>query len=543
TLFTSKGTKTYTVYRPQKEGDHQRLADLMSRLSSYVSENDLALDDLLEMIFSGEEEKAKRLVLKLTLAWDEKTYLKEMPHSHQGEREWLSRWHTFLADTLKLDHKPALEKIIYAALANGSYDIKGLEEKLGAFGFKLIRLSKIKKLFEVDPDLENIIREEEYSKLDDYFRRKWFARICYEDILNEDGFNEWISGGFKKFMARISSKTGMPLEAIDKEKIRKALNAAREKYLSDRQEIIVLRTKQLIPRITDRLLKFFSKDIVSIKEQLNSYKEESISSKDNIYVGLFDDQLHITGEFMMSGVCTWVDRSRQVREGGKEGYHFAVIALKDASGKVLGISQVQVLKTPLKGAVDNESMGYRVLSLTGINLSEKKLPIEREKAVLTILKAAYLLARNAGLQAAVIPVEGIIHSNQNDVHNVLVDLENKGILKRGNLSSDVVLSKTGFSYTYMGVYIINEIPGINLTSPAEDAPKTEYERQDELMEKKHIEFCGHLGHIISGKELSENDAVLLKEDIEKVFNDMPQDVIEDLKLNMSFNETSFSVVY
>ncbi|MGB3113355.1 MAG: ATP-binding protein, partial [Candidatus Omnitrophota bacterium] len=161
----------------------------------------------------------------------------------------------------------------------------------------------------------------------------------------------------------------------------------------------------------------------------------------------------------------------------------------------------------------------------------------------TILKGAYLLAKEAGLQAAVIPAAAEIHSNQNDVHKILAELENKGILKRGKLSSNVVLSRTGIDYSYTDVYVINDIPGIDLTSAAGDGLKAEHERQDGLVEKKHIGFCSYLGHVISGEELPEKDAELLRENIEGAFNSMPQDVIEGLRLNMSFNETALSVVY
>ncbi|MGB2880054.1 MAG: hypothetical protein WBD24_07715, partial [Candidatus Omnitrophota bacterium] len=264
--------------------------------------------------------------------------------------------------------------------------------------------------------------------------------------------------------------------------------------------------------------------------------------------GLFDDLLHLAGEFMMSGVCTRGDRPRQIAKGHAEGYHFGTIALKDDLGRVLGFSQAQIIKTPVTGKEDRENQGYRAIALTGINLSEKQLPIERERAVMAIIKAAQLLAEKAGLQGAVVVESMSIRSNQGEVNGVIDTLVQKRYFQRAKLAQKVHLSKRGlnltvFPYSYRDVYFVDKLPGIELTPASNEERKEEQEKHEELLEKKHIEFFDRLGHIVQGKELTGEAATLLKEKMEEVLGTMPEDAIELVRMNMSLSGQAFNVIY
>jgi hypothetical protein len=254
--------------------------------------------------------------------------------------------------------------------------------------------------------------------------------------------------------------------------------------------------------------------IKEIQEQLQYFRTVEQPTGDEFTVGFFDDVLHLTGEFMMSGVCTYDDRARQVREGAQEGYHFGTIALKGSDARVHGISQVQVLKTGVQNLSDNKTTHeqinvYRVIALTGLNLSPK-VPISERHAVLSILKTALNLQKAAGLQAAVIPANETIYSNQPVVHSIIKSLVEAGHLERRRLDDPVALSKGPHKYSYQDVYVIKSVP--------------EMDDLHEQKQKQYEYFLNGLGHIPYNGELAKTAAEQLAARLDALANEFPNGI-------------------
>nr|MCK4929969.1 hypothetical protein [Nanoarchaeota archaeon] len=539
-LYAIKGTRAHIIYQPKNKEDSQRLRELFNRLSSYAFGSNLTTKDILDLDRLSSQE-IKAFLISLILSEEDGAYYKNLPQTPSEQRAWLSRWYTLITDRLKLDYKPNLEQEIKKAVERRSLSIPFLEDRLINSGFKLLSISERKELFKVDNELKSLIKKGNYPELTDYFFKKWLPQIRCEDIEIEDKFTAWIDRGFDKFLNGVIRKTGKLRKEIKEQEIRDALFRARKQYIRNPGQILSLRKKQYAQSLLDKLLKLFSDEIISITEQLKKFEEETISSKDNLYVGVFDDLLHLAGEFMMTGVCTWPDRARQIKEGKNEGCHFATIALKDSSGRVLGFSQVQILKTPIKGRKAKFSQMYRTLSLTGINLSERKIPIDRKRALLVILKAAYELSRNAGLQPVIVYSDGI-HSNQEGVKRCIKELADQGYLKKGKLLKTVQLSKNP-SYTYQDVYIIESLPDIELTPTTIEEATASVQKEEYLLERKHLSFYNEFGYIIHNGELPEKQARKLGEKAEEILKSMPQNIIGDVRLNLSREDVAFNLVY
>jgi len=72
---------------------------------------------------------------------------------------------------------------------------------------------------------------------------------------------------------------------------------------------------------------------------------------------------------------------------------------------------------------------------------------------------------------------------------------------------------------------------------------TAREQEEYLLERRHMAFHNNLGHIVYNGELPEQQAVLLKDKVEKILGNMPQNVIEDTRLNLLVREVSLDIIY
>jgi hypothetical protein len=302
-----------------------------------------------------------------------------------------------------------------------------------------------------------------------------FTLIQREQLSNDKLFTAWKDAAVIAF----NKKVRLPDSQI--RMFNKSIDAAKQQYLSDKHQYQLLRIRQIVQKSRERALRSFNEDLTSIEEQLSFFKEIAEESKEDLYCGYFDDLLHLAGEFMLSVVCTRYDRGRQIRKGLSEGYHFGTLALQDGAGRVLGYSQVQVSKTPVEGVADSQNKGFHAWYLTGINLSRRDLPIEKEKAVMTILECARKLAKDSGMQGAGVAVSFNIHSNQSEVRTILKQLVHKGILVKKRLKTSVVLSKGTDSYSYNEIYFIKEQPDINLRKASINEQKKEKTTGSRLM--------------------------------------------------------------
>ncbi|MGB3113001.1 MAG: hypothetical protein WBC00_00065, partial [Candidatus Omnitrophota bacterium] len=263
TLFSLKGTKPQTAYRPKDENEMKSLGELMNRLSSYASGSGLSMEDVLEMDLSKQKEEIKPVIVRSALSEDERVYFQSIPEKAPERRAWLSRWYTLMADTLKLDQRAVLERKIEELIKRRSAEPGSLDDMLNKAGIRLVDISRMDKVFKVDPDLRKIISEGEYSKLEEYFLRKWFIQMRHEDVKNPSVFNAWLERGFKKFISKMpheinkvrKKRREKEIEVkVDERKIREALETARTQYLENWQQF-------LSKRLSGRLVRIFSEDI------------------------------------------------------------------------------------------------------------------------------------------------------------------------------------------------------------------------------------------------------------------------------------------
>lgn len=421
-----------------------------------------------------------------------------------------------------------------------------LEKILDRLGFQWVDIARRSRLFKPDRQLvksiHRFLQDSRDGELKDAFKGKWLSSILYRQIKNSTLFHAWIERGFEEFIRRLQAKKylGHRLSEDDQSSIKTCLHASRIEYLETAVEI---KQRQIGEMLKHRLKKIFVNDLTVMKRQLGYFREREIPSKEQLYTGFFDDLLHVAGEFMMSGVCTWQDRARQVREGEQEGYHFGTLALKDEMGRVLGFSQVQLLKTPLSDMSDKNNQGYRVLALTGLNLSQKEMPIKRKRAVMALLATARKIQAAAGLQAAVLVFDPMIHSNQADVKDSITGLASKGCLKPAQMSSRVVLSRTGASLSYERVYVIHEMPEISLQAFASEKLIVKKEEEQRLLEKWQLPFSNYLGHIVYGPELPHAWANRLRDTLEGVIDDMPKDIISEIRMHHRIEDIGLMVIY
>jgi HEAT repeat protein len=296
--------------------------------------------------------------------------------------------------------------------------------------------------------------------------------------------------------------------------------------------------ERIISETISFIINIFSDDIRAIEKQLSLYRSIERETEYRYYVGFFDDLLHIMA-FMMTGVCTWIDRDRQVTDTR---YHFGKIAVKEPSGRLLGSSQVQLLRCSIDGLpASSTANGWKVLALPGINLYEGEIGLSREKAVLAILQAAQKLAKESGMQGAVIPQNATIHSNHPFEKNLIAKLAEKGHLKKLTLTETITLSEKP-TYSYKDVYLL-QIPEdeifITLASQ-EDRISDEKERSARLQNEDSFVFGEGFGEVVIAKG---RDGIVkkVKEQAERMLKLLPEDIEQDLRTIISLDDISVRI--
>ncbi|MCP4612817.1 MAG: hypothetical protein GY845_29330 [Planctomycetes bacterium] len=536
-LYSFKGSKSVVTYF----GDRQELQKLIGEngLPSYVTTTNLTIEDIITYPNCSDKE-IKRFILGAVLGEEGKEFFAAIPHGDVEQRDWLSGWYTLIEDDIKQEYKNILAQMIYQALQRLGMGISDVEAMLVRSGFQLVSVADKEKLFKVDKDIKDLVKKSKYAKLSEYFIEKWLSRVTHTDVMDETVFSAWIDSGLSRFVRQVARKAGMKTDDISMLKIRETLVQAREEYTE--RGILEFRANQY----THQLLDVFKDDLSMISLHRNCFNEMSVDSKEDLYVGFFDDLLHLAGEFMLSGVCTWSDRSRQISEGKDEGYHFGTIALKDSTGRVHGFSQVQLLGTPIEG-VKSIRRKHKTLCLTGLNLGGTSLPVSRDKAVMVILKVAFELAKEAGMQHAVIVQRDDIHSNQTGVKEMIKKLVEQKHLIKGKLVKEVRLSESP-EYKYQDIYIINDLPSIELTPTTIDKTYVKALKEEELLEKNHVSVFDGFCYIRHTDDSPEEIAVL-KSNVEKTLWTMPKaivgdkDMLGDVAMNLQRMGSSIVIVH
>ncbi len=299
------------------------------------------------------------------------------------------------------------------------------------------------------------------------------------------------------------------------------------------------RTAMLAAKWHGMVLKIFDDDLKAIQSELNGFRTVETAAAGDFYVGFFDDLMHLMG-FMMTGVCTWVERDKQVLNAD---FHFGKIALKDANGRVLGLSQVQLTRYGVKGGVRKVSAkGWRALALPGINLMNGDLGMTRERALLAILEAAQSYAEAAGMEGAFIPQSTGIHSQSAAGQAEIKNLVHKGWLKPVSLEGTVRLSKI-HNYTYEDVYWVQIPKEARVLQSADVQERIQKENQEpqQLAKQRVLSFGSGIGEIVTQNGVPDQLLIQLQEVVEKIYADFPPQLMNSLFLNSSVDDFSFKI--
>lgn len=383
--------------------------------------------------------------------------------SDQAKFDWLSNWVSFLNDA-KLEHKPRLDSMVRQAVLEMSQESRnGLKVvlKMQQFRFLDFDASKMvprtRGLLEVFADAK-LTHDQKIQKLSDELISK-LKQFPAESLRNAE-----------KMMALGDSMANMIVQSYQREEKNQVMAAeeirtlvtgafvkARASVLqdlgdkTDEDRIAVI----MAGKISFELIGLIKKQSSLADQELNKFVVREVPAEGNVLkVGFFDDLLHLMG-FMASGVCTWVVRDKQVADTN---VHFGKIAIKDENGRVLGASQVQLSRTPIKGqALKQSTQGWSIMALPGINLFHEQLlnGQSTRQLVLSILESAQAYAKETGMQGAVLPMNGAINSNHNQEKKVINELVSLGWLKPVELQQEVILSaKPAPEYAYSHVYLI-----------------------------------------------------------------------------------------
>lgn len=312
----------------------------------------------------------------------------------------------------------------------------------------------------------------------------------------------------------------------------------KDNSIDDKQRRLIV----LADKIYGKLVVIFSDDIEALTKELDCYKRVEQAGSEAYYAGYFDDLLHLMS-FMMTGVCTWVERARQVAD---KRYHFGKIAVKNAQGRILAVSQVQLVRSAIVGLSEKASpQGWRVLALPGVNPYEGEIGISKEKAVLAMLQLAQRLAKDSGMQGAVIPAEVAIYAQRPFERKIIVDLFKKGWLKKATLSESITLSNGGMgaqNYTYKDVYLVQIPESEFFITSTETGKRVEEEdiQAARLAAEESIPFGEGFGEIVFPRQ-SNGMVQVLKDASERALASMPKDLAEQLRLENSFNDIRVSV--
>ncbi len=496
TLYAMRGTEGYMEYEPPLNDPEAatKRQTLHSNLQSYAETPEHNLEAIVDLMATPEEyakitsTERKQAIVQYVLSGEGRSVedLKTIPTGDQELYDWLSRWASFLQDTWKVDYADKLRKMIREKIA----PIRGepFDALLKATRLDRFQFTRLKNPKDILPTLAQLVKvladgsltdEEKTLRVSSLLRNK-MANVSVEDLRN--------SSFMQDFLNRTRAKVLADLKAQDIEDasypqiLSAALDRAYQDILAaignqsdeDRKRLI------LADRLASELITIFSKDIEAIQKDLPRYKRHERESGTEYRIGFFDDLLHLMS-FMMTGVCTWLERDRQVADTR---YHFGKLGIKDATGRILGVSQAQLTKAHINGHAQKTSeKGWSVLTLPGINLSEGDIGMNKEKGVLALLETAQRLAEDAGMEGAVIPVDQSIYTNHPaNEGKIIKDLLSRGWLREVTLSESVVLSQgPAPKYSYNRVYLV-QIPKSQwiLNLPMKEKPKSLDEMAEQL---------------------------------------------------------------
>lgn len=278
-------------------------------------------------------------------------------------------------------------------------------------------------------------------------------------------------------------------------------------------------------RIYGRIMNLFDRDLQEIKAELADYRAQQGTSQTDYYVGFFDDLLHLMS-FVMTGVCTRGERARQVNDTR---YHFGKIAVKNAAGRILGVSQVQFAKVAISGETEkHDAKGWKVLALPGINIDKGDIPMERKKAVVAILQCAQKIADTTGLQGVVIPESIEIHSNNETEKKILSELIKDGWLRKKSLTEPVILSEGDYKYSYQSVYMLTIPKTAYFLRDANTGADTE---EEDALQEAYIRTCGDgIGMICGERGDVSVDVDKVKQEMEYFLAHVaPQGIVRDVR--------------
>ena len=471
--------------------------------------------------------------LLIKLANFDKNDYKNVPEAEAQQEGYLAKWELLLNDAYR-EHKPKIEAALKEGLAAMPEEARG--KLIDAFVRVQYQSVKDKdKLFSESREFKVAVREKDAEKLKNLIIG-WFSQVTSADLADKQVIAAWLERGKNKFVTKLAKDAEM--DTKDVVPVVDSAFALVLKYLETTQFAPDAKRKE--PLVLSTLLNLIDRNVLQlsgeVKKTLGGFIHIETKEKDVFYTGLFDDSLHLM-ECMATGVCTWNDRPRQVRDGP----HFAVIALKDKQGRVYASSQVQLVKTPIDGYGGAASpKGYYILSLTGINMHHGKIPLDPEKAFLSIVETAHRLAKAAGI-TAVIPTDKIINSQTDRGHARIARLATKGYLTRRDLTKTVVLSKSP-SYTYDQVYAINLPESTFSLKEASIQNVLSYGgngkvKAEPLQDKKseHAVTIENFIEFNSKGNIAVKEAEALALRIGEVMKGFPAGILEDVKLTAPFN--------
>ncbi|MBD3426586.1 MAG: GNAT family N-acetyltransferase [Candidatus Omnitrophica bacterium] len=462
-------------------------------------------------------------------------YLSRVPEKLSIQREYLRSLVTLLTEDFE-DGKEAIMQKVKKGI--DSLDDSGRKAMVDRFvTVRLGSVRKKKKIFRTQAAFVPAVKEGDISGIAELINNIWFSKITSKD-LKPGVLRKWFSKGIDRFSGKLAKDSGVSRKKVE-EMMREAFEAAlvllREKPpLSDQER----REELLFSSIARNLEKEVDELVIKADKVLSGFKLLESLARNCYYVGLFDDAMHMM-EFMMTGVCTWGSRPWQIKDNPP---HFSVLALKDGTGKLLGTSQVQVVKTPVRGFKDRTSKrGYNALVLTGINLYQRDLPMSEVKAVMSLIEAAYVLAEDAGV-VPVIAAKDSIYTNQSKVKQIIRSLIHKGLLKKRKLAEKVTLSNGSYAYNYQMVY------QIDLSREEYFLKKTSLEKilnaeiKEEEEPKRSMMIASNLFELTYGHSRNKEEAVALGAEIERILGSFPDRIMEDARLAVSMKGLSPEIV-
>ncbi|MCE2928121.1 MAG: hypothetical protein LW817_00635, partial [Candidatus Caenarcaniphilales bacterium] len=272
--------------------------------------------------------------------------------------------------------------------------------------------------------------------------------VSSSDLENELSFNAWVEKTapalVTKYHARLQKDQHQEVANLV-EIFSTALTKARTIALNNRDQNSIKFAE--INALFNEEREYISKELKNFQEIENQGEGEELKVEYN------DDLSHLM-EFITSGVCTWVSRPNQV---ASKDYHFGNISIKNSSGRILAVSQIQLSPVSIEGIPENQSAkGFRVLAMPGLYIDNSQTQVNREQTFKSMLEFAQRKAKELKMQGAVVPVSASIHGQNTADQMMIKDFVRRGWLIPKTLSKKIILSgPEAHNYQYDDVYLVN----------------------------------------------------------------------------------------